>query len=78
MEALMKTFYLSMIGFFCFLSVAWGAESLQLRSGETITGTIESASSTDKSVFLWRDRRQSSDMRNKDFRLHVRRVFKTL
>ena len=47
----MKTFYLSMIGFFCFLSVAWGAESLQLRSGETITGTIESASSTDNWSF---------------------------
>jgi hypothetical protein len=42
----MKTFYLSMIGFFCFLSVALGVESLHLRSGETITGTIESASST--------------------------------
>ncbi|MFA6056194.1 MAG: CARDB domain-containing protein [Thermodesulfovibrionales bacterium] len=47
----MKTFYLSMIGFFCFLSVAWGVETLQLRSGETITGTIESASSTENRSF---------------------------
>ena len=47
----MKTFYLSMIGFFCFLSVAWGVESLPLRSGETITGTIESAASTDNRSF---------------------------
>jgi hypothetical protein len=47
----MKTFYLSMIGFFCFLSVAWGVESLHIRSGETITGTIESASSTDNLSF---------------------------
>jgi len=47
----MKTFYLSMIGFFCFLSVALGVESLQIRSGETITGTIESISSADNWSF---------------------------
>jgi CARDB len=47
----MKTFYLSIIGFFCFLSVARGVESLQLRSGETVTGTIESASSSDNWSF---------------------------
>jgi len=40
-----------MIGFFCFLSVALGVESLHIRSGETITGTIESISSIDKWSF---------------------------
>jgi hypothetical protein len=47
----MKTFYLSIIGLFCFISVAGGVESLKLRSGETITGTIESASSADNLSF---------------------------
>ena len=47
----MKTIYLSIIGFFYFLSVALGVESLHIRSGETITGTIESISSADKWSF---------------------------
>ena len=47
----MKTIYLSIIGFFYFLSVALGVESLHIRSGETLTGTIESISSTDKWSF---------------------------
>ena len=47
----MKTFYVSLACFFCFLSSAWGVESPQIRSGETITGTIESASSSDNWYF---------------------------
>ena len=42
----MKTVYLSVISFFCFLSVCMGAESLPIRSGETLSGAIESASSS--------------------------------
>ncbi len=47
----MKTIYLSIIGFFYFLSVALGVESLHIRSGETITGTIASISSADNWSF---------------------------
>jgi len=48
---IMKTIYLSIIGFFYFLSIALGVESLHIRSGETIAGTIESISSTDEWSF---------------------------
>ena len=47
----MKTLYVSLACFFCFLSAAWGVENPQIRSGETITGTIESASSSDNWSF---------------------------
>jgi hypothetical protein len=47
----MKTFYGCLACLFCFLSVAWGVENPQIRSGETITGTVESASSSDNWSF---------------------------
>jgi hypothetical protein len=47
----MKIFYVSLACLFCFVSFAWGAENPKIRSGETITGTIESASSSDNWSF---------------------------
>ncbi|HMK48542.1 MAG TPA: hypothetical protein VK435_00690, partial [Thermodesulfovibrionales bacterium] len=41
----MKTVFLSIISFFCLMSVCIGVESLPIRSGETVSGTIESADS---------------------------------
>jgi hypothetical protein len=47
----MKSICLSVISFFCLLSVCLGVESLPIRSGETVSGTIESASANDKWQF---------------------------
>ena len=74
----MKTIYLSIIGFFYFLSVALGVESLHIRSGETITGTIESISSTDNWSFYGEAGDRVVICAMKTYRLYVRRVFKTL
>jgi len=47
----MKTVCLSVVSFLCFLSVCLGVESLPIRSGETVSGTIESADSFNRWSF---------------------------